>query len=105
MANNSPCSKCSRVKYPNVCENKSCPVWQGWFISWWDSVRSKYNIEDILAAKTNTSDIVEVTRCMNCRSYDPDNSECTIKFDSNGERLTTPPYYYCADGKRKTNDD
>ena len=53
------------------------------------------------ASKEESEDVEKVTRCMKCKSYDPDNSECTIKFDRDGERLTVPPDYYCADGKRR----
>jgi len=36
----SPCTGCTRVSDPNACENKNCQLWQRWFISRWDRLRS-----------------------------------------------------------------
>ena len=46
-------------------------------------------------------DAVEVIRCMNCKYYNTEQSECNIKFDSDGEKLLMPPDAYCSDGKRR----
>lgn len=41
------------------------------------------------------------TCCRDCKYYDSKGLECTIKFDSDGERLDMSPHYYCSDGKRR----
>lgn len=52
----------------------------------------------------NVKDWIPVVRCIKCRYYDTEQSECKIKFDSDGERLLMPPDAYCSDGKRRKND-
>lgn len=49
----------------------------------------------------NDEDIVKVVRCRHCKYYDEEQSECTIKFDSVGERLAMSAQHYCSDGKRR----
>lgn len=39
--------------------------------------------------------------CKDCKYYNSKESECTIKFDSDGERLSMAWYHYCSDGKRR----
>lgn len=46
-------------------------------------------------------DAEEVVRCEYCKYYDKEQSECTIKFDSVGERLAMSAQHYCSDGKRR----
>lgn len=40
-------------------------------------------------------------RCKDCKYYNLKDLECTIKFDSDGERLAMASHYYCSDGKRR----
>lgn len=40
-------------------------------------------------------------RCKDCKYYNPKELECTIKFDSDGERLAMASHHYCSDGKRR----
>ncbi len=39
---NSPCLSCIRVKHPEDCENKSCALWQRWFLSQWRKHHNYY---------------------------------------------------------------
>lgn len=45
--------------------------------------------------------VVIPVRCKQCKYYDPKELECTIKFDSDGERLAMASHHYCSDGKRR----
>lgn len=38
-----PCKTCTRVKYPESCENKSCWEWKQWFIDRWEEMRRYYH--------------------------------------------------------------
>lgn len=49
----------------------------------------------------DNDDIERVVRCKYCKYYDEEQLECTVKFDSNGERLAMGAYHYCSDGKRR----
>lgn len=35
----SPCLTCTRVADPEDCTDKSCRVWQNWFLEQWERVR------------------------------------------------------------------
>ena len=35
----SPCLTCTRVKFPQYCENEKCGLWRKWFREWWDEMR------------------------------------------------------------------
>ena len=35
MEKNYPCTGCTRVADPELCENKRCKVWQTWFMRSW----------------------------------------------------------------------
>lgn len=35
----SPCTFCTRVENPLLCENKNCGTWRQWYICRWDSMR------------------------------------------------------------------
>lgn len=35
-----PCKTCTRVKYPESCDNKSCWEWKQWFIDRWEMMRN-----------------------------------------------------------------
>ena len=39
MANEYPCSTCTRVEDPKDCENKRCQTWRDWFIQRWEQMR------------------------------------------------------------------
>lgn len=39
--------------------------------------------------------------CKDCKYYNPETLECTIKFDSDGEMLAMASHHYCSDGKRR----
>ena len=39
-----PCSMCTMVKYPELCDNKKCREWQQWFIDRWDQMRRYNNV-------------------------------------------------------------
>lgn len=43
----------------------------------------------------------ELVRCKDCKYYNPIDSECTIKFDSSGDRLVMDAMHYCSDGGRR----
>lgn len=36
---NSPCTRCTKVADPRECDNKTCRLWQKWFIEKWDNMR------------------------------------------------------------------
>ena len=36
----SPCMTCLRVSNPQECENKSCKLWQDWFVARWALLHS-----------------------------------------------------------------
>ena len=38
-----PCKTCTKVKYPDKCENKKCDEWKKWFINRWSEIRRHYN--------------------------------------------------------------
>lgn len=37
-----PCKNCTRVKYPDKCENKTCREWLDWFIRRWEELRKTW---------------------------------------------------------------
>ena len=39
MAAKKPCDTCTRVFDPRNCENKTCRVWQKWFLQSWEDMR------------------------------------------------------------------
>ena len=40
----SPCLKCTRVKNPKNCEDKTCKVWRSWFVETWNSQRMQFRL-------------------------------------------------------------
>lgn len=40
MANESPCLTCTKVLYPEKCENKLCKEWREWFLKKWEEIRN-----------------------------------------------------------------
>ncbi len=36
----SPCLTCTRVPYPEECENKNCRPWRQWFTDQWEMIRA-----------------------------------------------------------------
>lgn len=38
----SPCLHCTKVRDPNLCENKSCKLWSSWFIGQWETTRRMF---------------------------------------------------------------
>ena len=36
----SPCLTCTRVPFPEDCENKRCRPWQQWFTARWEMIRA-----------------------------------------------------------------
>lgn len=41
----SPCTRCTRVKKPRLCDNKDCRDWQQWFIESWNAMRAAPRLE------------------------------------------------------------
>ena len=44
-------------------------------------------------------------RCKDCKYYNREESECNVKFDCDGEKLTMDFHHYCSDGKRRSDGD
>ena len=42
--NKSPCLTCTRVKDPKNCQNKSCSIWQEWFLKRWAAMQERLGI-------------------------------------------------------------
>lgn len=40
MANENPCLTCTKVLYPEKCENKLCTEWRKWFLKKWGELRN-----------------------------------------------------------------
>lgn len=40
--NKSPCLSCTRVQDPENCTDKSCRVWQAWFLGRWEQTREGF---------------------------------------------------------------
>ena len=40
--NISPCRNCTRVAYPERCENKCCSAWTEWFLQRWGLIHGYY---------------------------------------------------------------
>lgn len=40
----SPCLKCTRVKKPRNCEDKTCKVWRQWYIETWNAQRMQFRL-------------------------------------------------------------
>lgn len=41
----SPCLTCTRVKDPRNCENKTCKLWQEWFMQRWQAMQARLGIQ------------------------------------------------------------
>ena len=38
----SPCLSCTRVADPENCTDKTCRLWQSWFLEQWDLIHAFY---------------------------------------------------------------
>ena len=45
--NQSPCLTCTRVEDPNKCENKTCKLWQNWFLGRWEAMRERLGFNTV----------------------------------------------------------
>lgn len=36
----SPCESCKRVKDPEMCANKRCPLWRDWWLGRWEQIHN-----------------------------------------------------------------
>lgn len=70
------------------------------FFSYQKQYNSLVVSKDGLADHLIANGVTIPVRCKECRYYNQKDLECTIKFDSDGERLGMSPNYYCADGKK-----
>ena len=37
-----PCTRCVRVKNPQLCDNKRCLRWSNWFLQQWADIHGWY---------------------------------------------------------------